>query len=69
LTGQRLESEFMSALPSNTKRCAECRQSVDAMTMRPLSRTTYGSGLRYACPDCFTRVTALRKIAREARGR
>jgi hypothetical protein len=42
---------------------------VDPAGMRPLSRTSYGSGLRYACPDCFTRVRALRKAAREARAR
>jgi hypothetical protein len=35
--------------------------------MRPLSRSSSGSGLRYACPDCFARVTALRKAARQAR--
>ena len=57
----------MSAHPPKQKRCAECRQVVDATTLRPLSRTVYGSGLRYACPGCFVRVKALRKVAREAR--
>jgi len=57
----------MSPQPPKQKRCAECRQVVDATTLRPLSRTAYGSGLRYACPGCFVRVKALRRVAREAR--
>src|SRR5437899_2256442 len=57
----------MSTDSSKTKRCPECKRSVDASTMRPLSRTSYGSGVRYACPDCFARVMALRKIAWKAR--
>jgi len=56
----------MSTQPSNTKRCPECKRLVDPATMRPLSRSSHGGGLRYACPDCFARVKALRKIAKEA---
>jgi DNA-directed RNA polymerase subunit RPC12/RpoP len=51
--------------PSKTKRCPECKRLVDAATMRPLSRSPTG-GLRFACPDCFTRVMALRKSVRIA---
>jgi len=35
--------------------------------MRPLSRTRFGGGVRYACPDCFKRVMGLRKAAQGAR--
>ena len=59
----------MSTQPSSTKRCPECRRSVDASTMRPLSRTSYGSGVRYACPECFARVMALRRVAWKARNK
>jgi hypothetical protein len=60
----------MSTQPSTMKRCPECKRPVDAATMRPLSRSSHGGGLRYACPDCFARVKALRKIAKDAaRGR
>jgi hypothetical protein len=34
---------------------------VEAATMRPLSRTRLGGGVRFACPDCFKRVMAMRK--------
>jgi hypothetical protein len=53
--------------PSKIKRCPEYKRMVDATTMRPLSRTPAG-GVRFACPDCFTRVMALRKAVRETRG-
>ena len=49
--------------PSKIKRCPECRRLVEAATMRPLSRTKQGGGVRFACPDCFQRVMALRKAA------
>jgi hypothetical protein len=57
--------EFMGKDPSKIKRCPECKRLVEAATMRPLSRSQHG-GVRFACPDCFTRVMALRKIAKEA---
>lgn len=47
--------------PSKVKHCQECRRLVQASTMRPLSRTRLGSGVRFACPECFKRVMALRK--------
>lgn len=47
--------------PSKIKRCPECRRLVDAATMRPLSRTRLGGGVRFACPDCFKRVMDMRK--------
>lgn len=47
--------------PSKIKRCPECRRLVEAATMRPLSRTRLGGGVRFACPDCFKRVMALRR--------
>lgn len=46
---------------SKIKRCPECRRLVEASTMRPLSRTRRGGGVRFACPDCFKRVMAMRK--------
>lgn len=52
--------------PSKIKVCPECRRLVDAATMRPLSRNQLGSGVRYVCPDCFKRVSALRKAVRAA---
>ena len=51
----------MTKDPSKIKRCPECRRLVPAATMRPLSRTRFGSGARYACPDCFKRVMDMRK--------
>jgi hypothetical protein len=53
--------------PVKIKRCPECKRMVDATTMRPLSRTPTG-GVRFACPDCFARVMALRKVIKDARG-
>jgi hypothetical protein len=47
--------------PSKIKRCPECRRLVEASTMRPLSRTKLGGGVRMACPACYTRVMDLRK--------
>jgi predicted RNA-binding Zn-ribbon protein involved in translation (DUF1610 family) len=47
--------------PSKIKRCPECRRLVEAATMRPLSRTRLGGGVRFACPDCFKRVMDMRK--------
>ena len=55
--------------PSKIKRCPECRRLVEASTMRPLSRTRFGGGVRYACPDCFKRVMALRKAVASARNK
>jgi hypothetical protein len=46
--------------PATIKRCPECRRSVPASSMRPLSRTRWGSGVRFACPDCYKRVMAMR---------
>jgi endogenous inhibitor of DNA gyrase (YacG/DUF329 family) len=43
------------------KRCPECGRIVEASSMRPLSRTQWGGGVRFACPDCFKRVMELRK--------
>ena len=57
----------MTKDPSKVKRCPECKRLVDASTMRPLSRTRTGGGLRYVCPDCYDRVTVLRKAVQEAR--
>jgi hypothetical protein len=57
----------LSKDPSKIKRCPECRRLVEASTMRPLSRTRFGGGVRYACPDCFKRVMGLRKAAQGAR--
>jgi hypothetical protein len=53
---------------SQTKQCPECRRLVEAATMRPLSRSRFGGGLRYACPDCYKRVMLLRKAAAARRG-
>jgi hypothetical protein len=47
--------------PSRIKRCPECGRLVQAASMRPLSRTQWGGGVRFACPDCFKRVMELRK--------
>jgi len=44
--------------PSKIKRCPECRRLVEAATMRPLSRTRLGGGVRFACPDCFRKYGA-----------
>jgi hypothetical protein len=55
--------------PSRIKRCPECRRLVEASTMRPLSRTRFGGGVRYACPECFKRVMALRKAVASARSK
>jgi hypothetical protein len=63
---QKSERKSMSKVSSQTKQCAECRCAVDSKTMRPLSRTPSGAGTRYACASCYSRVTALRKIARDA---
>jgi len=47
--------------PSKIKQCPECRRLVQALTLRPLSRTRWGGGVRFACVDCFKRVMDLRK--------
>jgi hypothetical protein len=47
--------------PSKIKQCPECRRLVQALTLRPLSRTRFGGGVRFACVDCFKRVMDLRK--------
>ena len=62
----RKRKGLMSKDPSKIKRCPECKRLVDASTMRPLSRTPHGGSVRYACPECFSRVMALRKATREA---
>jgi hypothetical protein len=59
----------MTKDPSKVKRCPECKRLVDAATMRPLSRTPQGGAVRVACPDCFQRVTALRKAVRDAQSK
>ena len=51
----------MTKDPSKIKRCPECRRLVPASTMRPLSRTRFGGGVRFACPDCYKRVMDMRK--------
>ena len=51
----------MTKDPSRIKQCPECRRLVAAASMRPLSRTRLGGGVRYACPDCFKRVMEMRK--------
>lgn len=51
----------MSKDPSVIKRCPECRLLVPAATMRPLSRTRSGGGVRFACPACFKRVMDMRR--------
>jgi hypothetical protein len=53
--------------PSKIKQCPECRRLVEASTMRPLSRSRFGGGLRFACPDCFKRVTDMRKAVAASR--
>ncbi|MBI2320067.1 MAG: hypothetical protein HYU75_24470 [Betaproteobacteria bacterium] len=50
-----------------TNLCRECQRLVDASTMRPLSRDRLGRRVRNVCPECFKRIMALRKAAREAR--
>jgi hypothetical protein len=40
---------------------------VPAPSMRPLSRTRFGGGVRFACPDCFKRVMDMRKAVAERR--
>ncbi len=57
----------MSKDAAKNKICPECRRLVDASTMRPLARTPRGGRVRYACPDCYKRVMALRKAVRQAR--
>jgi len=56
----------MTENQGKTKRCPECKRLVGAAMMRPLSRTRQGGGLRYACPDCFARIMALRKMVKRA---
>jgi hypothetical protein len=51
----------MTKDPSKIKQCPECRRLVPASSMRPLSRTRSGGGVRFACPDCFKRVMDMRK--------
>ena len=51
----------MSKDPSELKRCPECGRTVPAAGMRPLARTRYGGGIRFACPACFARVMEFRK--------
>jgi hypothetical protein len=51
----------MTKDPSKIKQCPECRRLVPASSMRPLSRTRSGGGVRYACPECFKRVMDMRK--------
>jgi hypothetical protein len=53
--------------PSKIKQCQECRRLVQASTMRPLSRTRWGGGVRFACVDCFKRVMELRKAVAAGR--
>jgi hypothetical protein len=53
--------------PSKIKGCQECRRLVQASTMRPLSRTRWGGGVRFACPACFKRVMDMRKAVAERR--
>lgn len=57
--------EWMSKDPSKARLCSECKHLVDASTMRPLARTQLTGGVRFACPDCFARVMALRKAVRD----
>jgi len=52
--------------PSRTKLCSECKRLSDASTLRPLARTQHAGGVRFACPQCYARVMALRKTVREA---
>lgn len=59
----------MTKDPSTIKRCPECKRLVDASTMRPLGRPPKQVGVRYVCPDCFTRVMALRKAVQDARAK
>jgi hypothetical protein len=61
-----LEQEPVSTQSPGMKRCPECKRTVEANSMRPLSRSSHGGGLRYACPACYARVWALRKVARDA---
>ena len=56
----------MTKDPSKIKRCTECKRLVEASNMRPLGRNPKQAGVRYVCPDCFTRVMALRRKVREA---
>ena len=59
----------MSKDPSKIKCCTECKHMVEASTMRPLGRTPMHGGVRYVCPDCFTRVMGLRKAVRVAQAK
>ncbi len=59
----------MTKDPSKIKRCTECKRLVEASTMRPLGRTPMQGGVRYVCPDCFTRVMALRKVVQDTRAK
>ena len=61
LSGHPLLKARVTKDPSKIKRCPECRRLVQASTMRPLSRTRLGGGVRFACPDCFKRVMDMRK--------
>ena len=58
----------MSKDSPTLKRCMECLRQVGAATMRPLARTQYGRGIRFACPACFARVMAFRKAVAARRG-
>ena len=64
----RLEETTIDAVHAAIRaRSLTCRRLVEASSMRPLSRTRFGGGVRYACPDCFKRVMALRKAVANAR--
>ena len=57
----------MSKETPKTKLCPECKRLTEAEALRPLSFTVKGTGLRRVCPDCYARVTALRKAVRANR--
>ena len=61
LSGRPFLKARVTKDPSKIKQCPECRRLVQASTMRPLSRTRLGGGVRFACPDCFKRVMDMRK--------
>ncbi len=49
------------------KWCIECRRLVDSASMRPLSRNGNRGICRLVCPDCYKRISQMRKASREAK--
>ncbi len=55
----------MGKTPSKISMCRECQRLVETSTMHPLSHDRLGRPVRIVCAECFKRIRALRKAARE----